>query len=442
MVKFNSNNPSADIVFIFLDRISRCQNTWTAELMKNLSDFVLSNILDKGFDVLQGLDEDLLLKQASDKYKYAVVLSTGTEFINGDRFFQEVKTTIKESNDFFLIGHIPDRDEGYYELHDQCYIINLEKYKLIGCPTVGEFAYYSSHVQTEPLRSKENIHDDYTPVWVKPGHILKEYKHKWHGWNILSQAFKHDLPVIVFPEQFRINKKFYYPNYEPSFVQASSYLYGKQQVAAQTLFYPYNTEHVIQVDFKGPIQQLVIQASGLQFVEYLRLYGYDENTVVRFVDYNLFALECMHEIVTNWNGENYLEFVKGYADTRTRFVNKTGDQWLTMTGQTQTVDQSLWQDILKKVKFEFRHEDLVLNLGLDISTWVDLKPNTIIHLSHIFNYDPVSTFCPLKYRILSERILLKKIQQYVPEAVVIINERVESKIDRPTWRMNGDWDGL
>ena len=442
MVKFQSKNSSNSIVFVFLDTVSQCQTSWTAELVKNLSDFVLTNILDNGYSILQGLDEDQLLKEASENYSYAVVLSTGTEFINGTKFFQEVENRINSSEEFFLIGHVPDRDDGYYELHQQCYIINLKKYKEIGCPLIGKFAYYSGHVQYEPIRSEENIHDDYTPTWIKPGSVEKFYKHKWHGWNIISEALKNNLPIEVFSENFRNNKKFYYPNYEPSFMLASTYLYGKQQVAAQTLFYPYNTEDFKTVEFQGPIQQLVIQASGLQFVDYLLTYGYDNTTVVRFVDYNLFALECMKEITSNWKGDEYLNFVKEYVKSRASFVNKDGSYWITLTGGEQTIDKTQWNDIVEKVKFEFRHEDLVLNKGLEVSTWLENKPNSLIHLSHIFNYNPAATFCPLPHRVYSERMIVDKIKKYLPSATIVINGSVEENLKRPTWRMNGDWNEI
>ena len=91
MVKFNTPAGSSDIVFIFLDRIATCQSTWTAELIKNLSDYVLTKIVGHGFNVIQGIDEDVLLKEAAKDYTHAVVLSTGTEFINGDEFFNEVE---------------------------------------------------------------------------------------------------------------------------------------------------------------------------------------------------------------------------------------------------------------------------------------------------------------------------------------------------------------
>ena len=443
MVKFNTPAGSPDIVYIFLDRTHNCQTTWTAELMKNLSDFVLSKIVDSGFNVIQGIDEDAMLREAAKDYTHAVVLSTGTEFINGDEFFNEVELEVYSNRDFFLIGHIPDRDDGYYELHDQCYIINLETYKELGEPIVGEFAYYSEHTQIEPRRSSENIHDDYTPIWVAGGDTPRKYKHKWHGWNIISVALANKKHVKVIMDRFRNNKMYYYPNYEPAFIPKSSYLYGKYSVASQALFYPYNTEQFVAVDFKGPVQQLVIQASGLQWYEYLLYYGYNENTTVKFVDYNLFALECMQYIVNNWTADSdYITFVKDYINSRKSMLSSGGDHMITMTGSSQTVDARMWNDMISKVKFEFHHQDLVLNTALPVNTWVDNVPSTIIHLSHIFNYDPVAPFVPLKHRIYNERLLLDKLKKHVPDATLIMIGNVSDKLQRPTWHTNGDWNGI
>ena len=442
MVKFNTPAGSPDIVYIFLDRIGQCQTKWTAELMKNMSDYVLSKILDHGFNVIQGLDEDAMLQEAAKNYTHAVVLSTGTEFINGDEFFHEVEKEVYSGRKFFLWGHIPDRDDGYYELHEQCYIIDLTTYKELGCPVVGKFAYYSPHTQIEPRRSEENIHDDYTPIWVVYGDKERHYKHKWHGWNILSVAFANKKFVKPFADRFRNNKRYYYPNYEPAFINACTYLYGKNQVAAQTLFYPYNTERVADSQAQGPLKQLIIQASGLQFVDYLVEYGYDKNTVVRFVDYNLFALECMNSITQDWNGEHYMDFIYRHINTRYGFVQSSQKpNWLALTGREQNIDPSVWNDIRKTVKFEFRHEDLVLNKGLEVKEWLDELPNTIVHLSHIFNYDPSSPFVPLRHRIYNENLLLEKIKKYNPLACVVLVDRISDlyKDNLPTWHMDGEW---
>jgi hypothetical protein len=409
--------------------------------MKNLSDFVISNINDKGFNVIQGIDEDLLLKEAAENYTHAVVLSTGTEFINGDEFFNEVELEVYSDKEFFLIGHIPDRDDGYYELHEQCYLINLKIYKDLGYPAVGKFEYYSPHTQIEPQRSTENIHDDYTPLWIVAGDKERTYKHKWHGWNIISVGLANHKYVKVIQERFRKNKQFYYSNYEPAFLKASTYLYGKNQIAAQTIFYPHNTENIVKIEFEGPIRQLVTQASGLNWIDYLITHGYNKDTVVRFVDYNLFALECMKEITDNWNGSNYSIFVKDYINKRAEFLGKDGSSWLAAGGKLYDTDIPEWTQIKETVNFEFRHEDLVLNKTLDVSTWVDNVPKTIIHLSHIFNYDPAAPFYPLKHRVYSERLLKEKLKSHVPNATIIMLGSVEPTV-RPTWHMNGDWNGI
>jgi hypothetical protein len=219
-------------------------------------------------------------------------------------------------------------------------------------------------------------------------------------------------------------------------------LYGKNQVAAQTMFYPHNTEEVVSINFNGPIRQLVTQASGLNWIDYLITYGYNADTVVRFVDYNLFAIECMKHIVDNWDGTNYSRFIKDYVTQRAAFLGKDGTKWLAAGGKLHDPDIPEWTLIKETVTFEFRHEDLVLNKGLDVNTWVDNIPNTIIHLSHIFNYDPMAPFVPLKHRIYSERLLLDKLKKHIPDATIIMINRASDNIQRPTWRMNGDWHGI
>jgi hypothetical protein len=100
----------------------------------------------------------------------------------------------------------------------------------------------------------------------------------------------------------------------------------------------------------------------------------------------------------------------------------------------------MWNDMKHKVKFEFYHEDIVLNTALPVSKWIDNVHSTIIHLSHIFNYDPVAPFVPLKHRIHSKELLLNKLKSYIPDATIIMVDEL-NKI-RPTWHMNGDWNGV
>jgi hypothetical protein len=150
----------------------------------------------------------------------------------------------------------------------------------------------------------------------------------------------------------------------------------------------------------------------------------------------------MKHIIDNWDGTNYTSFIQDYVKQRASFLNKDGTEWLAAQGKLYDPDIPEWTLIKETINFEFRHEDLVLNKGLDVSSWLDNKPNTIIHLSHIFNYDPVAPFVPLKHRIYSEKLLINKLKKYAPEATIIMIGNVSENVQRPTWHMNGDWNGI
>ena len=162
----------------------------------------------KIIDILvDDLNEDSQLRLVAEDHDYAIVYRKGHEFIDRVAFVNEI-----DRHNFFIMGHVLDRENmnAYYELHTQCYVINLKIYKAMDYPIIGQQAFHAPHQQLSPERSDENYHDDYTPWWVRPGKRTKHYTHKPHGWNILSIAFTHELPVIVFNSILRKTKKFNY----------------------------------------------------------------------------------------------------------------------------------------------------------------------------------------------------------------------------------------
>jgi hypothetical protein len=85
-------------------------------------------------------------------------------------------------------------------------LLILKKHKEFECPQIGEMKRDSEHFTSEPIRSEENFHDDYTPLWIKPGSEIKTYKHKWHGWNIIRVALDNKENIIVFDEDISLVK--------------------------------------------------------------------------------------------------------------------------------------------------------------------------------------------------------------------------------------------
>jgi hypothetical protein len=399
IVKFQQfKNP---IVFCFVDNTHTYSSAWACELIKNISDFTISNTFSKGYDIIQGQDEDILLQAAVDfGYKSAVVFSTGTEFINGQSFYNAVEELSK--TDIFLAGHILDRKDAYYELHHQCYFINLDAYKIAQQPIIGKQILGVSHRQDAPWRSYENWHDDYTPKTISGGDQVKDYNHKCHGWNILSTAFEKDLPVSVFDESIRNNKKHYYPENQKEFLNHIQWAYKRFNFCSNEFIHTANTE---KMNFsQGEFEQCVVPASGDWWVNVV-----SKTKPVRVImyDYNQKALDYWKSHVPLLDNVTY-DFVK--------------------------------IDLLTE-QYDFNN----LNFALP----------TLINLSNIYAYEGTSLFYSLEHRLNKENEMIRAINNKFSNAVINFSLRactgftntplyndvtsVEiNTLQKPTWHAR-DW---
>lgn len=391
----------SNIVYCIVDRTDTYTTAWTQELIKNISDFTVSNIWSKQYSVLVGLDEDALLQYATDRgYAYAVVLSTGTEFINGTKFFDAVEELTKK--DFFLAGHILDRGQAYYEVHHQCYVVNLKLYESLHRPTVGQQSLGKEHTQSAPTRSIENYHDDYTPIWVNSGAQETVYKHKMHGWNILSTALDRQLNIIVFDTLFRHNKKYYYPENPVEFQKHLSWAYARQLHCANNFVHTSNTETVNGID--KDFECVITPASGTWWTEYI---SKTKPVTVVYYDYNDQALDYWKENAPDIGNVTY-KFIK---------IDLLGE--------------------------------------CDYSLLVYQSDKTIINLSNIFCYEGTSMFASLVYKQYKESQLLAHLPK---DYYVLFNGRSSlgfntsadyygqslvpvdiAQLIKPTWHMNQDW---
>lgn len=349
------------IIFGVVNDISSYANQEIKNTIQNILDFTISNLYIKGYKVLIDTDEDSLLKRLVD-YDYAIIMSPGTEYINGYAFFDSLNNLI--TTDFFLAGHILDRSkyDAYYELHHQCYVINLKYYRQLRCPKVGKLEYNIFHQQIEPLRSIENFHDDYTPIFVSKGTKIKAYKNRCHGWNLLRLAFEHDLPVIIFDNSLRNNKKHYYPEVEQDYYKHAEYINYKFHYCKTEFVHINNTEWSNGIT--DTYNQVVIPASGTLYLDLIQ-----HGTVI-FYDYNLKALDYQ----------------------RQNFIAKAG------------------------IEYKFVHTDLLNETSL-----VDhLNPNqkTFVNLSNIFCYEGTVAKYSLKHRLNAQNNLVSAIKDKVKDVYI------------------------
>jgi hypothetical protein len=367
-----------DIAFCFVDNARTYQSN-IREFMKNQADGTLANIYNKGWTVYQWIDEDSLIRHASNKgHKWAVVFSTGTEFINGTSFFDEILKLIKQN--FFIAGHILDRGDAYYELHHQCYLINLEIYKDLGCPAIGKQELGAIHTQEEPNRSDDNYHDFYTPTSVNRGWGERTYNHKCHGWNILSIALAKDCPLVVFDNSVRHNKKHFYPESLMEFNKHLSWAYHRLNYCHTTFVHTSNTE-IVHLPVKQ-YDQIVTPASGAWFTNYV-----SDNATVIMYDYNQASLDYWQEHAPS----------------------------------------------IKNVRYRFVLCDL-LGEGSLADHILPAIPNTLVNLSNIFNYEGTTFFYSLEYRKFKELELVQAINDKCDAEIYFsLNASLFDTI--PTWHL-------
>lgn len=446
--QFDAQHKKHNIIFILETTFHKILNTSAKEIIQNIAEYQIGNLNVMGYDVTMSLAEDTTLSKVVDKYDYAVVYTPDTEF-QGDAFFKHLQKLIEQ--DFYIAGHILDRKDGYYELHKQCYVINLKKHKDLECPEIGEMKRDSKHFTSEPIRSEENFHDDYTPLWIKPGTELKNYEHKWHGWNIIRVALDNKENIIVFNEDIRASKKCYYAEHETDFSENSKFIYKKYNLSANRLFYPINTEELQTVRITGNIKQFITPASGFNWLKYLNKHGFDENTEVIFYDYNPNALYYMEQTIEHFKGGDYYKFLKSKNRHKTPdWINTK----LEIAEYFETVS-NIWH-IKDKVKFKFIECDLLNEFTLKPKN----DPNVIFNISNIFAYEPTVPFVPTKERVYKQNQLIKLLKEKYNKIQLIVSQHawtgfVEYDIDAgpiekfyevdieslraPMWRFGADW---
>ena len=121
---------------------------------------------------------------------HALIINIGNDLEgNWPAFLKTLDEDILD--DDILIGHILDKNDRYYELHEQLYYLNVKKWKVIGCPNLGKTGIDITY--SVPNKSIENHHDHYTPYWISSGTEKKLYKNTKHGHNLIAKI----LEIIV-----------------------------------------------------------------------------------------------------------------------------------------------------------------------------------------------------------------------------------------------------
>jgi hypothetical protein len=418
------------IVCCIVNNTNRYQSGWAREISINLSDFLVHRFIKKDYDVYIGDDEDQLLLAAQESYSHAVVVASGMSLGLSDRLFDAIDQLC--CKDFFIAGHILDRNEksywrnGYYEMHHQFYIIRLADYKELGSPAIGQQE-STMHTQLEPERSQECLYGDHeVAAWIRPGSIEKQYEMKCHGWNIISCALSAGKTIIDLGSEIRSNKKYLYYEYDHVFLRSLSDIYH-DQFFCNNFFASWNSDPFEStLPIKGPIEQYITVGIGLNWAGYLERLGTVPGTRVIFTDINQSTLKFMKALVEEWDGNDYAGFYRdhlpmipnGIRRDIDAYIEYTHWQWQDFVGRYDD-----WLEVwarIKKLDFDYILIDYMSTHNLD---WIQPGRCTLINLSDVFTHCPYVATQSLKYRISCENKLIKTLQEIDPNINLLMSSR-------------------
>ena len=369
----HGENPSC-WVHIILNYPKIKWDAW-AEYMTTLTWFSgipLSKGGSKNFHVIfaESIDEALT---KCDQYSHAMISYIGSFYYSDheENIFNYFNNFCNSNHP--CRGHLlfhPNKEYG--RLHPQTIFLNLNHWRDIGKPSFG---YYTGKVLNYE-RSTSNVHDDYTPHWVKGGDSYINVTNVEQG-EYLSKVFEDGKTILNFDGERR-TKFFCYPE------RRQSNQLDDERNRQSNIIYVKNNEGIGHLDTKNDTKFDVIYAPAAGYTaEYLyEIYGH-ENTKLVIYDNNLDSVKWKRMVYEMAQTEDDLERITKY------FKNKKDCRVDACEYKPELVEKNekiySIQDWLKTVSKA--DAEIILFDIFDGPFNVDPTKKNLIYLSNIFSYN-------------------------------------------------------
>lgn len=345
---------------------------------------------------------DVLDEALTHNVDYCIVQSVG-HIIKDVSFFNFIEKWI-EKQDFFITGHIMDKNkknlnnpagkEGYYGLHKQCMLVNLKYYEKFDKPVFGDKNSGEEFV-VKALRHAKDIHDDYTPLSLKPTEELTICTPLVDGWNFINTSLANDLTVYNFHPKIRESKQYIYPTTSAAELEHQlSWITNIVDYAPSCVFF-WNTENYSDLKYikPDPIDKLYAVAASFKPNMILNHFNFTDNCEVVYYDYSKPALAFKKMLVKEWDGEDYPRFLD-YAQ-RKYSISETGgnetqdlsrkqlwERELTWWGSEKDI-KNHWERY-RTLKHSYVHCDICTNPE-KVTSLITPSRNSIIWWSNAFH---------------------------------------------------------
>ena len=218
-------------------------------------------------------------------HKFALFVKSGTMFTDWHQWKKLVDTYPHAG----LIAHLIWHPGEQVRLDDQCWFMDLDKFD-------AEDFTINTVCHPVPVRSDQNLHDNYTPLWIKPGLAVTEYTTTSPGQGLIAKQLQSNQAVVNWNNAARDLKFFSYDG------TINLLKFQDYKNIAENQLWIFNNEPIAIVKQ----QQLVSPGSGLYWI--LNIID-DATQHLQIVDISRVQIDFCQQLWTTWDGTDYGNFV-------------------------------------------------------------------------------------------------------------------------------------
>lgn len=226
-----------------------------------------------------------LIKSREQGFHHALFVDSGTVFVDWPEWVNLINNYPHQG----LIGHIIWHPGKMPYLHSQCWFMRTD---MSVCDQ-------STVTHPLPIRSEKNLHDNYTPLWIKPSSQSVSYEIMDFSQLLISDQLSQNLPVMNWNNLARDLKKFLY---DDSSLSDLDDVFRSYISLAESQLWVLNNEKIEIQD----CTHLLCPGSGLFWV--LNLVS-PKCKSIQIVDISHTQTKFCQSLWEHWSGDNYGQFV-------------------------------------------------------------------------------------------------------------------------------------
>lgn len=346
-------------------------------LLKSVKDYFYQNLLHD-FDEtrvfscsINNINQTLQQIQT----EYVLVIQEGIFFFDHvDNNF--LKITIKNLEDYVLIGHVLDRKDRYYQLHPQQFILNVNKWKQIGSP---DFNCRSDNNLSAIKRSDDNFHDDYTPTWIQASDSSVSCEKLKFGGFVISEFLKNDFKVRPFNTDERHVKKFVYYDTQ----EQVSHLLTYERLHPKSFYYAKTTRNSKRL-FEQNASHYISVANAVESLYKIKDV-YKDIKSIDFYDISITALIFTEHFINSFKND-YKKFVNDFDNMGARpwtTLDLSNEDYYELDNYTDVDDiQDVLEHIRSNVTVNYYYGDITRTSVIE-----NIKESTVMYVSNSFEYE-------------------------------------------------------